>query len=203
MKTFITVLGEKILPVPSLMLNGLTNMSLVKKLDVPFKELLQSSLDLAVSRELELILYIGYLGNAEQAAIILEMIDTYRKSIKTIITDPVCGDHGRVYVPSDVIAQWPGIIRVSDMVFPNVTEIKILTGNNPDDNESTGFYVERFNKLFPQTQLVVTSVKTGDDEIGFDYHGEETFAYSQKLLPKNFGGIGRCFSGAVYFKSFL
>jgi pyridoxine kinase len=193
LKTFITILGDKILPVPSLLLNGLTNMSLVKKLDVPFKELLQSSLDLAVSREMELILYIGYLGNAAQADIILEMITTYRNNIKTIITDPVCGDHGRAYVPADVIAQWPGIIRVSDMVFPNVTEIKILTGNKPDDDDANGFYIDQFKKLFPQTKLVVTSVKTGEDSIGFEYHGKETFAYSQKLLPKNFGGSGDAF----------
>jgi len=193
LKTFITILGEKVLPVPSLLLNGLTNMSLVKKLDIPFKELLQSSFDLAVSRDMDLILYIGYLGNAEQADIILEMINTYRTHIKTIITDPVCGDHGRVYVPDEVIAQWPHIINLSDMVFPNLTEIKILTGNKPDDNEDAGIYTEQFKELFPKTQLVVTSIKTGEESIGFQYHGEEPFSYSHKLLPKNFGGSGDAF----------
>ncbi len=193
LKTFISILGEKVLPVPSLLLNGLTNMSLVKKLDVPFKELLQSSFDLAVNRDLDLILYIGYLGNAEQADIIIEMINTYRSHIKTIITDPVCGDHGRVYVPDGVVTQWPRIISLSDMVFPNLTEIKILTGNEPDDNEDAGIYIEQFKKLFPQTQLVVTSIKTGEDNIGFQYHGRRLFSYSHELLPKNFGGSGDAF----------
>ena len=193
LKTFISILGEKVLPVPSLLLNGLTNMSLVKKLDLPFKELLQSSFALAVNRELDLILYIGYLGNAEQADIIIEMITTYRSHIKTIITDPVCGDHGRVYVPADVIAQWPRIISLSDMVFPNLTEIKILTGNKPDDNDDAGIYIDQFKKLFAQTQLIVTSVKTGEDAIGFRYHGKQPFSYSHELLPKNFGGSGDAF----------
>src|ERR1035437_953019 len=139
LKTFITVLGEKILPVPSLILNGLTSMSLVKKFDTPFRELLQSTFEVAVNRDLDLILYIGYLGKGEQADIIAEMVNTYRNHIKTIITDPVCGDHGRAYVPGDVITQWPQIIRISDMVFPNLTEIKILTGHTPDDNKAAHF----------------------------------------------------------------
>lgn len=193
LKTFITILGEKVLPVPSLLLNGLTNMALVKKLDVPFKELLQSSFDLAVNRDMELILYIGYLGNAEQADFIIDIIGTYRSHIKTIITDPVCGDHGRVYVPDEIVAQWPRIISLSDMVFPNLTEIKILTGNRPDDNEDPGIYIEQFKKLFPQTELVVTSIKTGEGNIGFLYHGKEHFSYWHKLLPKNFGGSGDAF----------
>ena len=144
LKTFISILGERILPVPTLILNGLTNMTLVKKLDIPFKELLQSTFDLAIARDLDLILYIGYLGKAEQADVILEMISIYNSHIKTIITDPVCGDHGRTYVPEDIIAQWPRIIGVSDLVFPNLTEIKILTGHQPDDNDDTGVYVKQF-----------------------------------------------------------
>ena len=51
LKTFITILGEKILPVPSLMLNGLTNMALVKKLDIHFKELLESYVKPAVEMD--------------------------------------------------------------------------------------------------------------------------------------------------------
>jgi len=58
LKTFISLLGDKILPVPSLLLNGLTNMTMVKKFDTPFRELLQSTFEVAVNRELDLILYI-------------------------------------------------------------------------------------------------------------------------------------------------
>jgi pyridoxine kinase len=193
LKTFITFLGDKILPVPSLVLNGLTNMSLVKKFDMPFRELLQSTFELAVSRELDLILYVGYLGNAEQADIILEMIAAYRNHIKIIITDPVCGDHGRTYVPFEVITKWPDIIRISDMVFPNLTELKILTGHQPDDNDGTATYVEQFKQLFQQTQLVVTSIKPDEDTIGFEFYGDGGLSYTTKILPKNYGGSGDAF----------
>jgi pyridoxine kinase len=192
LKTFITFLGDKVLPVPSLMLNGLTNMSLVKKFEMPFGELLQSTFELAANRELELILYIGYLGNAGQAAIITEMIKPYRSYIKTIITDPVCGDHGRTYVPADVIEQWPALIKLSDVVFPNITELKILTGFKPDDEQPAEVYADQFKKLYPNVHLVITSVKT-ENGIGIKSYSDEPFAYEHPQLPKNFGGSGDAF----------
>jgi pyridoxal/pyridoxine/pyridoxamine kinase len=190
LKTFITFLGEKILPVPSLLLNGLTNMSLVKKFEPPFHDLLKGTFELATSRNLDLILYIGYLGNASQADTILEMIATYRSAIKTIIADPVCGDHGRSYVPEDVIQQWPKIISKSDMAFPNITELKILTGHHPQDSQSLDEYVARFSNLFPTTRLIVTSVKSSAGSIGIELHGENPFLYYLPILQKDFGGTG-------------
>ncbi len=194
LKTLITLLGEKILPVPSLLLNGLTNMALVKKFEPPFKELLQGTFELVQNRELEIILYIGYLGNAGQAEIISEMIGNYRNSIKTIITDPVCGDHGRTYVPAEVILQWPALIRKSDIVFPNVTELKILTGNKPDGDGAIDFYLGRFKELFPEQKLVVTSIP-GNDSIGVCSYGHETFSHYHSILPRNYGGTGDAFLG--------
>lgn len=192
LKTFITFLGDKVLPVPSIMLNGLTNMSLVKKFEMPFHELLQSTFELAVNRELELILYIGYLGNAEQASIIKEMMKLYRSHIKTIITDPVCGDHGRTYVPVEVIEQWPALIELSDAVFPNITELKILTGHKPDDDQPIEVYTNHFKILYPNVHLVVTSIKT-ENGIGIKSYGDEPFAYEHSLLSQNFGGTGDTF----------
>ncbi len=192
LKTFITILGEKVLPVPSLLLNGLTNMLLVKKFEPPFRELLQSSLELAVNRGLYLILYIGYLGKAEQADVILEMIKTYRASIKTIITDPVCGDHGRTYVPQEVIDRWPFIIMHSDIVFPNVTELKILTGSRSDSPGAVFDHAGQFKKLYPAAKLVITSLAEGES-IGIQAFGGERFHHMRPLLPKNYGGSGDAF----------
>jgi pyridoxine kinase len=192
LKTFIAFLGEKVLPVPSLMLNGLTNMALVKKFETPFRELLQGTFELVVNRDLELILYIGYLGNAEQANVIMEMIDTYRGHIKMIITDPVCGDHGRTYVPNDVIEQWPKLIDKSAIVFPNLTELKILTGHKPDDNQALEIYADAFKQSFPKVQLVVTSLKA-DNKIGIQSFGDESFSYYHPELSKNYGGSGDAF----------
>lgn len=203
LKTLTTILGERILPVPSLILNGLTNMALVKKFDVPLAELLQSSFELAVNRELELILYIGYLGKAEQVDVIINMINTYRLIIKIIIVDPVCGDHGRAYVPADIISHWPELIKLADLVFPNLTEIKILTGHEPDGIEADTFYIETFRKQYPNIQLVITSVKTNDDKMGIQYYeGDECYSYAHTVLPKNYGGTGDAFLGIFILNHF-
>jgi len=192
LKTFITILGEKILPVPSLLLNGLTNMSLVKKFETPFRDLLLSSFELAANRDLELILYIGYLGNAAQPEIILEIIDTFRGNIKTIITDPVCGDHGRIYVSPGVIDGWPAIIQRSDIVFPNLTELKLLAGFDLTDDQPFSIYAGQFQKLYPLAKLVLTSA-VKDEQTGIVSFDKDPFEYWHELLPKSFGGSGDVF----------
>jgi len=190
LKTFISVLGEKVLPVPSLLLNGLTNMSLVKKFDLPFRELLEGTFELAANRNFNLVLYIGYLGNASQADVILDMIEIYRDLISAIITDPVCGDHGRTYVPAEVIEQWPKIISRSDIVFPNTTELKILTGHKPDEMQQQENYAKKFTALFPATKLVITSINKSEGLTGIEVYGNDPFVYHLPTLERNFGGTG-------------
>jgi pyridoxine kinase len=191
LKTFIKVLGSNILPVPSLMLNGLTNMAMVKKFAMPLAELLESTLELAVLRKQRLIFYTGYLGSAAQVEVVVSMIKKYRDIISTVITDPVCGDHGRTYVPTEIVAAWPEIIKRSDIVFPNLTELKLITGQAADGNESTTFYIDHFKQLYPGVKLVISSYATVENEIGIQLHnGDSVFEYGLPMLPQNFGGSG-------------
>jgi pyridoxal/pyridoxine/pyridoxamine kinase len=190
LKTFTHTLGEHILPVPSVLLNGLTNMQLVKRFDTPFQELLEGSFELAVHREVDLILYIGYLGNAQQAVIIKQAIQKYRPIIKTIITDPVCGDHGRAYVSKEVIEQWPSLIEESDCTFPNLTELKILTNQLPEKEGEPDVFIQDFITRFPQTNLIATSIPFENNSIGIKVFGKEVFTYAQKQQLKHFGGTG-------------
>jgi len=190
LKTFIKILGDNILPIPSLMLNGLTNMSFVRKFEVPFEELLRSSVELALSRDAELILYIGYLGNPNQAEIICDVIDSYQSRIKTILSDPVCGDHGRTYVSKEVIEAWPKLISKSSIVFPNVTELKILTNHGANDPIPVEDCVAIFKDNYPTTKLVVTSLSQGNNNSGVAMFGEDTIYYGHQIISKNYGGTG-------------
>jgi pyridoxine kinase len=193
LKAFTTVLGEKILPVPSIMLNGLTNMSLIKKFDTPFAQLLEGVFELAANRGMELIVYTGYLGKAEQADVIIEMIKKYRHLVRFVITDPVCGDHGRVYVPYEVVGKWPAVIGLSNMVFPNITELRLLTGNRVDGDDSIETCAAKFKQLYPGTELVVTSIKDDENSIGLQSFGDKPYSYSHPVLPRNYGGSGDVF----------
>jgi len=195
LKSFTSILGSRVLPVPTVMLNGLTNLPLVRKFDLPFRELLESTFELVVHRGQTVILYVGYLGKAEQIDILLETIGTYRSHIRTILIDPICGDHGKAYVSEEIIRRWPELIRVADLVFPNLTEMKLLTGHPAADTGLPDLYIQRFREQFPRVQVVATSLPLNDHEIGIGWHNQEDapFTYSHPRLAKNYGGTGDAF----------
>jgi len=194
LKAATAILGSRVLPVPSVMLNGLTNMPYVQKQSVPFKELLEGTFKLIVHRNQKIVLYIGYLGNPDQVDLILKVTAQYRDYIQTIITDPISGDHGRSYVSEGIIRRWPELVRISDLTFPNLTELKLLTGYPANDDQSSDVYLKYFKNLFPSTRLVVTSMTSDTTNIGVLYqYQDRKFRYNHSLLPQNFGGTGDAF----------
>lgn len=193
LKTFISILGDKILPVPTLLLNGLTNMNLVNKIEYPFEELLKGTFELAEYRKLKLIIYIGYLGNEDQAEIILDYVGKYKNIIKTIIVDPVSGDNGKLYVSENIIEKWPAIIQIADFVFPNFTEIQYFTQNMDPNMVTSVNLIDKFKLLFPKPTLVLKSMEMDPNRIGVSVKGKDNFNYSLTKIPKMFGGTGDLF----------
>lgn len=193
LKTFISILGDRILPVPTLLLNGLTNMNMVNKIEYPFEELLKSTFELAEYRKLKLIIYIGYLGNENQAEIILNYLDKYKSIIKTIIVDPVSGDNGKLYVSETITEKWPMIIQIADFVFPNFTEIQYFTQNLDPYKVTPVNLIDKFKVLFPKPTLVLKSMEMDQNRIGVLVHGKDNFNYSLNKIPKMFGGTGDLF----------
>jgi len=199
LKTFTRILGSKILPIPTILLNGLTNMQMVKKFEPPFRDLLISSLELAENRKLELILYIGYIGQSHQVDTLLEFIPRYKKLFKTILVDPICGDHSRAYISPSILERLPELIHLADISFPNLTEMKLLSGFDADGKESPLSYMTAYKEKFGFKPFVITSLPFNDIETGFLYFdGKEEFSYKHAKLGANFGG-----SGDAFLASFL
>jgi pyridoxine kinase len=198
LKATISILGSRVLPVPSVILNGLTNMPYVQKQGLAFRELLEGTFTLAVHRNQKLIVYIGYLGSAEQVDVILDLVEKHKANIDLILVDPISGDHGKMYVPTDIMLRWPELIRVSDFAFPNLTELKLITGHSATDNQALEIYFDKFSALFPKTGLIATSIAFSATESGIMMrHQLKRFHYSHALLPKSFGGTGDAF--VTYF----
>ena len=128
MKAVISLLGTRVLPVPSLYLTGLTNIPGIIKTQTAFEELFMGCLQLSQSRKEALILYIGYLGSKEQVDCILKGIEAYRDIIIEIVVDPVSGDHGKTYVDMEVWKAWPQLLYQADWALPNYTELKLHAG---------------------------------------------------------------------------
>lgn len=201
MKVMLSLLGSYLLPVPSLLLTGLTNMPGHVKSSIEFEKLLKGSFQLARDNYQRLIVYIGYLGNASQADIILSVINEYKDIIETIIVDPVSGDHGRIYVPKEVIAVWPRLLVEADWAFPNYTELQLLSGVEREELTAPRVYLDAFSERYPNLSFLATSLPD-QAEIGvYIYHEGVGTVYRHERLPRFFGGTGDVF-GALFIKHY-
>ncbi|MEM6628861.1 MAG: hypothetical protein AAF694_04280 [Bacteroidota bacterium] len=203
MKAFNSILGSRLLPVPSLVLTGLTNISGFKKTTVAFEDLLLGSLELARQQKQKLLFYVGYLGSPQQAEVILKGIHTYRDCIERVLVDPVSGDHGRVYVPPEIIEVWPSILQVAHWAFPNYTELQLLSGVGPQSGLIPREYLKIFGNRFPSLSVIATSIPdTHNLEIGLLHKGVSEFIPITQL-PQNYGGTGDVFAAIFVKKHFM
>lgn len=189
----LSLLGTKVLPIPSLYLTGLTNLPGIRKYEVEFSELLRGSLELARHREERLWLYVGYLGTPGQGETILALREEFSDLIEGTIVDPVSGDHGRTYVPTEVIAVWPQLLAVADWAFPNFTELQLHSGL-PIGQHEPDHYLRAFRTRFPQLNFVATSLPAGAAMGLHLQQGETAHRYVHPLLPKHYGGTGDVFA---------
>ena len=189
----LSLLGTKVLPIPSLYLTGLTNLPDIRKYEVPFAELLRGSLELARLREERLWLYVGYLGTPEQGATIMALRDEYADLIEGTIVDPVSGDHGRTYVPAEVIVVWPRLLAVADWAFPNYTELQLHSGLPVGQHEPQQ-YLRAFRERFPQLNFIATSLPAKNAMGLHLQQGQTAHRYVHPRLPKHYGGTGDVFA---------
>jgi len=189
----LSLLGTRVLPVPSLYLTGLTNLPGIRKYEVQFADLLRGSLELARLRDERLWLYVGYLGTPGQGETILTLREEFADLIEGTIIDPVSGDHGRTYVPAEVIAVWPRLLAVADWAFPNYTELQLHSGS-PMGQYDPDHYLRAFRARYPQLHFVATSLPA-ENAMGLHLQqGEMTHRYVHPLLPKHYGGTGDVFA---------
>lgn len=193
LKAFLSLLGTRVLPVPSLTLTGLTNLPGHEKLPLDLERLLAGSLALARHRQERLLLYVGYLGDPGQVGIIRHHYERHRDLIAALIVDPVSGDHGRTYVPEEVIAAWPDLLALADWALPNYHELGLYAGAAPGATpEATA---AAFCRRFPQLRLLATSFPGPPDQMGVRLLGAgvDTCFYHEALSPP-YGGTGDVFA---------
>lgn len=76
-------------------------------------------------------IYTGFLGSSEQIDIISRIIDDARNENNSlVVVDPVMGDLGQIYVTytEDMLHRMKDLVKKSDIITPNVTELCILAG---------------------------------------------------------------------------
>lgn len=199
-----SVLGTHAIPVPTLLLSGIGNMPGFQRFAVPFAELLDSTLTLARQNGHSLVVYVGYLGGADQAEIIADAIARFRDIVRYVVIDPVCGDNGRAYVSDEVIDAWHHLLSMADLTLPNLTETALLTGVREAivlDKAET--YLSAFRESYPAPDCIVTGVRIGNQVINrWVRAGTGVITdFVHPYYPQYFSGTGDLFA-SVFIRFF-
>ncbi|MEL7119035.1 MAG: bifunctional hydroxymethylpyrimidine kinase/phosphomethylpyrimidine kinase [Bacteroidota bacterium] len=201
LKNVLGILGNKVIPVPTLIISGLANMEGNQRFELPFGEILERSLWMAKKQSYQLIVYTGYMSQASQIDDVANILPKYKDIIHSTIVDPVCGDNGRAYVGRDIIDRFPVLLEKANWAIPNKTEIGLLT-HNEMDNELEELS-NAFKKRFPNLNYIVTGIIDGD-EIGNALHiDNQTQSFSHPYYQKHYSGTGDAFAALFIYYHFI
>ncbi|MDX2249553.1 MAG: bifunctional hydroxymethylpyrimidine kinase/phosphomethylpyrimidine kinase [Bacteroidia bacterium] len=201
LKAIISLLGTRVLPVPSLFLSGLTNIPGIIKTETQLPEILESTFAISRAREEKLIVYIGYLGNAGQVKLIRRLIEKNRDIIVSIVVDPVSGDHGKMYVPPTVVEAWPGLLEIADWALPNYTELTLLSGAGEKATEEE--HLNAFRDKFSSLSYIITSMPHSGQLKLLLHHNGIAQPFTHKKENINFSGTGDIFAAHFIMSYFF
>jgi pyridoxine kinase len=132
----------------------------------------------------------GYLGDAEQAPLILDLVERVKAANPKAIyvCDPVLGDDGALFVGNDIAdAVINGLWRQADWLAPNAFELGLITGRAIDGLDAARNAARRIGK-----PMLVSSVRTANG-IGNLYAapGGDRFCETTRLphAPKGAGDL--------------
>ena len=201
LKALIAVLGSAVLPVPTIVLNGVASFSHIIKQTIDFMPLLEATLQLSLLQKQKVYLFIGYVTKAEDILTLVEFINKHGQNIAGVFVDPISGDNDQPYIDQKTIDLWPLLIALSDFAFPNLTEIKLYSGL-PSEEKSVKLHIEAFEQRFPKLDYVVTSYQDGKKYgVLLKYSFQHLFI-KHKYYNKKIDGTGDVFA-AYYLKYYL
>ena len=145
-------------------------------------------------------IYTGYLGSAEQIALVERVIADFGADGALIFVDPVMADHGRLYAgfAPDFPEHMRSLCRRADVLTPNVTEACLLTGETYRERHEEAFVrrlLENLRLLGAKT-AIVTGIRTDDTRMGvaaMDETGRFSL-YETEYIPSFFYGTGDLFA---------
>ena len=143
----------------------------------------------------------GYLANAAQAELALELIDRFGRNA-LVIQDPAMGDHGRLYsgIGPEMVAAHRRISEKADLVIPNLTEGCLLAGIEYEDRTDLQFCQQVAAALLKTSAraVLLTGYSPEPGKVGFYYYnGTEAFAYAGEKHPRACHGTGDLFAAVV------
>lgn len=144
----------------------------------------------------------GFLGSAEQIEIVSRFIQDFRTEKTIVIVDPVMGDHGKAYATytQEMCKKMERLVRLSDIVVPNVTEACILTDTPYKENwkrKELLLLAKKLADLGPD-KVVITGIPQKTYVANFCYEKEKGEALLRtKKVGSSRPGTGDIFSAIV------
>lgn len=149
-------------------------------------------------------IYTGYLGSAEEIAIVKRIFEAFRTPETLLFVDPVMADNGKLYPAFDMAyaKQNASLCALADVIVPNITEACFMTGTEYRETYDESYIralLEKLADLGPKV-AVLTGVslspgKTG--VMGYEREKGRWFAYQNDRVDANYHGTGDLFSSAA------
>ena len=198
LKAFMARLGEVALPVPSLLLTGPGNMPGCRRFEYDFAAMLDGTLAAVAARSERVVVFVGYLANAGQVAVVEAALERHRAIVSAVVVDPVSGDDGRAYVSAELIAAWPRLLARATWALPNLTEVELFTGQTGEAA------LAALRERLPHLGLVVTGWPAGDEVVTRLYEGTgDPVEHRQERVAGSTSGTGDLFAAEWMREVFL
>lgn len=199
LKSFISILGSRVLPVNTIQLTALGNVSNHIKFEIDLEKLLQGTFQHIHEQNLKIILHVGYVANARQIDLITTFIKKNNLFIESIVIDPICGDNGQAYVSEDIIQKWSLLLQLADIALPNATEVQLLTNSIRDPLHES---IQLFQNKFPDLDFIVTSFPE-EESVGYLLvQKENTYTVQFENYAQKLSGTGDTFAALLILYHF-
>ena len=200
----LSVMGVQVCPVPTAVLStqtsGFTDYTFVDLTDTMpayLKHWQQLHMDFDC-------IYSGFLGSAQQIAIMENTLDTFADADTLVVIDPVLGDDNALYDTMDdiMVQRMVHLIRRAHIITPNVTEVKLLLGLPLDTAilaENLEPLTAQLSAMGPETVIVTGVHDRNDGRCVCCYQRRtqsfELFAYRE--LTVSYPGTGDIFTAVL------
>lgn len=153
-------------------------------------------------------IFSGFLGSAEQIALVLQMIHNARQRTEPplVVIDPVMGDHGRLYqtYTPEMQQGMTVLVHQADVITPNLTEACFLLGEPYievfSDVDAMEDMVRRLSELGPKQVILTGAALNNSDQrwnLAYDGHLDQCFKIAYTHLPAHYPGTGDAFASVV------
>lgn len=149
-------------------------------------------------------IYTGYLGSAEQVALVEQLFDAFRGEQTKIIVDPVMGDRGKLY--PGMSEKMPQLMKTlcqkADVIVPNQTEAALMLGRpyleTPDKAEVDDL-MQALREM-TQASVVLTGISPEEGKLGaavYDRETGQTACPAAPHMPGSYHGTGDVYASAL------